>query len=219
MEKNGAPTADEVLSRAEELIEKGELAEAQKLLDEIEEKSGRKYFVQSKIFAQKGWHKEQRVQLLYAVGAEPGNVEYRIALENLTELQSKTLTDEDYLARAEKHLDAGELTSAQNNLDYIKTKSGRKCYIQSKIYKQKKWYNEQRKQLKKAIEFEPENEEYKRDLAELEEFKKTDEYKSFRNEMRKEQMGNTFGNACGECCCTGALELCCWGICEGLGNC
>ncbi len=219
MQDGERQSADELLSLAEDLIEKGELAEAQSLLDKIEEKSGRKYFLQSKLFVKKGWYSEARVQLSYALTAEPENHEYKAALEQITEERDKTFTDEEYFAQAEEHLKAGNHEWAQKKLDRVKAESAKKHYIQSKIYNQKKWYNEQRKQLKLAVKLEPGNEEYKRELDGLEKFRKTDEYKKCAKEERKAQLGGIAGGECAECFCVGAVEMCCYGICEGLGNC
>lgn len=207
------------MRRAEELIESGDLAAAQGVLDEVKESSGRKYFVQSKLFEKKGWRDEQRVQLLYAVNAEPDNLEYKAALELLEERRQRPVTDEDNFERVEEYLRLYEPESAQAYLNCVKEKSAKKHYLQSKIYKQKKWYNEQRKQLKAAIRLDPENEEYKRELDELEEFRRSGEYKKCRNLERKSQMGSGFGECCAECCCAGACECCAQGACESLGNC
>ena len=119
---------------------------------------------------------------------------------------------------AEELISLGSLDKAQTVLDKIKENSGRKYYLQSRIYKEKFWYNEQRKQLKKAVKADPDNEEYKKELAELEEFAKTKEYKSA---VRKKQMGDIGGvcaEGCAEICCEGFCYCICAGICEGIGN-
>lgn len=214
---------DKKLSLAQELINKGEYNEAQVILDGIDENSGRKFFIQSKIFEKKEWRKEQRRVLEFAVKAEPENAEYRDELEELIKLENKVLTDEDYYARAEARLNEGNLDSAQSALQHVKEESGRKHYIQSKIYKQRRWYNEQRKEIKAAVKAEPDNEEYKKELAELDEFRKSSEYKQYKKE-RRQQMGfkETLKDACtgglGEVCCYCLCEGICQVICEGIGN-
>ena len=112
----------------------------------------------------------------------------------------------DLLDRAEIHIENGDLYSAQNALDMTEKDSGRKRYLQSRIYKNKCWYNEQRKQLKRAVKAEPDNEIYKKELEELMEFCKTSEYKST---VKHPQMGDTVS------CC---LESCC-NICEWMSFC
>lgn len=79
--------------------------------------------------------------------------------------------EKDPLDKVEEYIEQKDFYSAQNLLDMTDEKSGKKFYLQSLIYKEKKWYNEQRKQLKKAVKAEPDNEDYKKELKELEEFK------------------------------------------------
>ena len=112
----------------------------------------------------------------------------------------------DSLDKAERCIERGDLDEAQKVLNAVEEKSGRKHYLQSRIYKAKFWYNEQRKQLKAAIKEEPDNEEYKKEYDELLEFKKTSEYKST---VKHPQMGDMEG-CCLECFCV---------VCEGISFC
>lgn len=206
---------DEKLQKAKELIDKLDLEEAQKILDETEEKSGEKYYLQSRIFAARGWLKERRIQLEYAVNADPNNGDYKAELIEARELEEKnTLTDEDYLQRAEHCLELGYVNSADDALRNVKENCGRKYFLQSRVYKAKRWYSEQRKQLKKAIKAEPQNEVYKKELEELEAFRKTKEYKKTKRQMGGVDVGGMCAEGCIECC----GYLCCELICEGLGN-
>ena len=123
----------------------------------------------------------------------------------------------DPLDRAEELIDKGDLYSAQHILSSVKEDSGRKHYLQSRIYKSECWYNEQRKQLKKAIKAEPDNETYKIELDELMEFRKSAEYQSTVKRPKRVQMGKTdsmWAECCGELCC----YCICEGICEAIGN-
>ncbi len=81
------------------------------------------------------------------------------------------------LEKVEDYIAQGDLYSAQNLLNMIDEESGKKQYLQSRVYKEKRWYNEQRKSLKAAVRAEPQNREYKKELTELLEFSKTSEYK------------------------------------------
>ena len=128
-------------------------------------------------------------------------------MEPEEEIKEPATEQAELLDRAEKHIEKGDLYSAQNALDMVDKDSARKYYLQSRIYKAKCWYNEQRKQLKKAVKAEPDNETYKRELEELMEFRKTSEYKST---VKHPQMGNETINCCLECCCN---------ICDGLSGC
>ena len=124
---------------------------------------------------------------------------------------------EDPLDKAEKYIEKGNHYAAQNVLDKVEEDSGRKHYLQSKIYKKECWYNEQRKQLKAAVKKEPENKVYKSELEELMEFRKTSEYKSTVKRPQKAQMGNTDG-LWAECCAEVCGYCICEAICEGIGN-
>lgn len=128
--------------------------------------------------------------------------------------EEEIISDKPPLEMAEDYISWGELEKAQEILNTVKENSGKKYYLQSRIYKERKWYNEQRKQLKKAVKAAPDNEEYKKELAELEEFSKTPEYKST---VRKHQMGEA-GGVCAEGCTECFCMCLCEGICEGLGN-
>ena len=197
------------LEKVEELISLGELDEAQKLLDEVKVQSARKFFVQSLIYEKRGWSRLQRWQLEYAVKAEPQNPVYKEQLQKFVDAE-KELTLEERLFNVEKAIELSEIKLAQDELDSIEEDGGKKRYLQSRIFKAKKWYNEQRKQLKSAIELDPENEQYKQELSELEQFSKTKEYK---RAVRKRQMGKV-----GSFCRNGCLGcLAC--ICEGIGYC
>ena len=124
---------------------------------------------------------------------------------------------EDPLERAEKLIEQGDNYSAQHILSNTED-SGRKHYLQSRIYKSEHWYNEQRKQLKCAVKAEPDNELYKQELTELMEFRKTDEYKSTVKHPKREQMGKT-DRTWADCCSEMFCYCLCEGICEGLSNC
>lgn len=123
---------------------------------------------------------------------------------------------QDTLEFAEELIELGSLDKAQAVLDNVKEKSAKKRYLQSRIYKGRFWFTEQRKQLKEAIKAEPDNELYQSELKELEDFAKTDEYKST---VKRKQMGFGEGCAelCAECSCMCCLQGLCEGICEGCG--
>ena len=125
------------------------------------------------------------------------------------------MEEDERLQKVEDYIANGDFYSAQYLLNMIDEESGKKCYLQSLVYKEKCWYNEQRKMLKKAIKAEPNNPEYRQALDDLDAFRKTKEYRQ--SLIQKPQMGDTDGMAdlccqCGgECCGT----LLCQAICEG----
>ena len=68
------------------LIEDNALEEAQKLLDEQNERDGLWHYLQSKLYLKKGWHYESKKQLEIALKLEPENAEYRAEYDKLCEL-------------------------------------------------------------------------------------------------------------------------------------
>lgn len=137
--------------------------------------------------------------------------------EKVDEACEELIQGKEPLEIAEYYISWKRLEEAQRILDKIPEKSGKKFYLQSLIYKEKKWYNEQRKQLKKAVKAEPDNEDYKKELKELEESEEMKQYKSGLKALRKNQMGDA-GDVCAEGCCEGFCYCFCAGICEGIGN-
>lgn len=122
------------------------------------------------------------------------------------------LSDGELLESAERLIAESDFGNAEKTLSKIKHKSGRLYFLKSLVYKNKMWYNQQRKMLKRALKAEPQNEEYITEYEQLEAFRKTAEYK----ELRRQANMGTCGELCieggGECCCL----LICEGICEGL---
>ena len=110
-------------------------------------------------------------------------------------------TDEELFAETEKYILENQTDLAQYTLNCVKEDSGKKHYLQSKIYHRKRWYNEQRKELKRAIKAEPDNQEYKTELSAL---KKSFDYKQSKAEVREMQMGSVCDSCwlgCSNCIC------------------
>ena len=110
--------------------------------------------------------------------------------------ENEIQSDEALLNTTEKYIQESQTDLAQYTLNRVKEDSGKKHYLQSKIYQQKRWYNEQRKELKAAIKAEPDNQEYKTELTEL---KKSFDYKQEKAEIREMQMGNICNSCSLEC--------------------
>ena len=158
------------------------------------------------------------------VGEEVGSAEQ--ASEEVTDglTAEELLEGKSPLEVAKYYIDWKRIDEAQRVLNTVPERSGEKFYLQSRIYKERKWYGEQRKFLKKAIKEEPNNEEYKKELAELEKFKKSPDYKSsieaFKGNRTSggNQMGEATGSVCAEVCCEGCCYGICTVICEGIGS-
>lgn len=123
------------------------------------------------------------------------------------------LSDDELISRAESLIEGGDTEGAQKALDEVRERGGKWCYLQSVVFYRKKWINESRKQLEIAIRLEPENEEYKKALKELEDFRNSDEFKKIKREKRKEQMGGM-----SEACLIGCCECCGTGACDAICN-
>ncbi len=134
--------------------------------------------------------------------------------EKVEQTAEELIEGKEPIEIAEYYISWKRLEEAQKILNSVDGKSGKKFYLQSLIYKERKWYGEQRKHLKKAVKAEPDNEDYKKELKELEEFKNTPEYRSALKEQRTNEMGGVCAECGAECCC-GCV---CQGICEGLAN-
>lgn len=109
------------------------------------------------------------------------------------------MEEDERLQKVEDYIASGDLYSAQYLLNMIDEESGEKCYLQSLVYKEKCWYNEQRKMLKKAIKAEPSNQKYKKALDDLTRVVKNDTLR----EMEKSDKTDRCCNALCEGCCNG----------------
>ena len=72
-------------SRVEELINAGNLTEAQRELDSFNERGGRWHYLQSVLFYRKNWINESKKQLEIAIQLEPDNEKYRETYRKLNE--------------------------------------------------------------------------------------------------------------------------------------
>ena len=124
--------------------------------------------------------------------------------ENLAE-------DERYAVVCELLERAGavELADAQDILDGVKKRErdAEWHYMQAAVCYFKRWYLDCRKQLQKAIKLAPEREKYTTELGELTAMAK----------QAKENGENIYGHW-SEGIAAGCAEICCDGICGGLGG-
>lgn len=68
------------------LIEDNALEDAQKLLDEQNERDGLWHYLQSRLYLKKGWHYESRKQMEIALKLDPENADYKAEYERLSAL-------------------------------------------------------------------------------------------------------------------------------------
>lgn len=121
-------------------------------------------------------------------------------------------------------LESGDIDGAQLRLDEFEERGAEWHYMQSVIYRKRNWFSLSKSSLTRALGFDPENEEYKRALEELENMAESGK-KSRKKKKRTRAMGgeNSFCNACAEggceCCAMVGCELCCQAACDGCSNC
>lgn len=127
--------------------------------------------------------------------------------EEQPQIDEDALSDTEKLELALQLIEGGEFAHAQQLLDKVAS-CAEKYYVQGTLFRKKAWVNEARKCFKNAIKADPDNEKYKSALDELESFKKSDEFKSTKRQMGKD-------NAM-ECCIMGFCECCGTGICESI---
>lgn len=81
----------------ENQIKKGDLTEAQRLLDEFNERNAEWHYLQSVVFYKKNWTNESKKQLEIALQMDPDNQKYKNSLDKLNakinDNASKTFTD------------------------------------------------------------------------------------------------------------------------------
>lgn len=81
----------------EEQIKANNLVEAQKLLDEMDERTAEWHYLQSIVYYKKNWYLEAKKQLSFALNMEPNNPKYKSSMEKLTKLMSsKTINPEKF---------------------------------------------------------------------------------------------------------------------------
>ncbi|MCD8307533.1 MAG: J domain-containing protein [Clostridia bacterium] len=64
-------------TKVEELIKAGNLSEAQRVLDQFNERGGQWHYLQSVVFYRKNWVNESKKQLEIAIQLEPDNAKYK----------------------------------------------------------------------------------------------------------------------------------------------
>lgn len=73
----------DVFKRIRSLIQAGNVAEAERLLEQSSLKNAEWYFLKGMLFLRKGWYNEAFTNIQQAVSMDPSNFEYRQALNNL----------------------------------------------------------------------------------------------------------------------------------------
>ncbi|MBD5585692.1 MAG: J domain-containing protein [Clostridia bacterium] len=96
----------DLYEKVEELLKDGNISEAQRVLDNFNERGGRWHYLQSVVFYRKNWINESKKQLEIAIQLEPENQKYK---ETYRKLNEKISSD----AQA-----SGQASSGQTNGAY-----------------------------------------------------------------------------------------------------
>lgn len=86
---------DELYTRIQTLIDEGNLADAEGLLDGAEERDARWHYLSSHYYLAKNWTNEARKQLEIAIKLDPENQTYKDEFEGLKERARETLDKEE----------------------------------------------------------------------------------------------------------------------------
>lgn len=125
------------------------------------------------------------------------------------------MNNDKLLSEAQKLIKKDKLDEAQAVLDNIAEHGGRWHFVQSELYFKRKWTNECKKHLERAMEAEPDNAEYRAVYDKMNEYVQQDD--TFENPYSKKQMGKTdMKNVCTEVCCECCGAVACEGLCEAI---
>lgn len=119
----------------------------------------------------------------------------------------EAVSDDELLSRAEALVESGELKRAQRTINRVRQESAKKCFVQSRLYVKKKWSNEARKQLERAIALDPGNADYAAAYEELQ--------KGY-GLLESTAPADGKSGEVAECCLLGSLECCCTGACQAI---
>lgn len=112
-ENAAAEDGESNYAQVEELIKQGNIQDAQRALDNFNERGGRWHYLQSVVFYRKNWVNESKKQLEIAIQLEPENEKYR---ETYKKLNDKINYDARNSATANQSVYEGQtINSADDN--------------------------------------------------------------------------------------------------------
>ncbi|MDE6557915.1 MAG: phage protease [Clostridia bacterium] len=85
LEKGNDAESGSAYSKVEELIKSGDLHEAQRVLDDFDERGAQWHYLQSVVFYRKNWVNESKKQLEIAMRLDGDNPKYKEAYDKLNE--------------------------------------------------------------------------------------------------------------------------------------
>ena len=134
-------------------------------------------------------------------------------LERVKEVIAEGSTDEK-LNLAEELLANDCPAQAQSVLDSVNERNAKWHFLQSKIFFEKNWIYESKKQMEFALELEPNNSQYIEELEKLNTLGETPPHSE--KEEKPELDKGSCKQDCAEASCLGCMECCCSGVCGGI---
>ena len=83
----------DALKKVEELLKSGDIQEAQRVLDNFNERSAHWHYLQSVVFYRKSWMNESKKQLEIAIQLDPENAKYKETYRKLNEKLQRDAND------------------------------------------------------------------------------------------------------------------------------
>lgn len=129
------------------------------------------------------------------------------------------MNDKVLLKKVRKALDARNVVEAERLLSLVKQQNAEYYYLHSEVDYLKNWTNECRKNLEKAIDLDPDNEQYRMTYDRIVSGAPPADIpdSSTAYPYGKKQMGS-WKDGCAEACCECGCALCAEGLCEAICN-
>ena len=89
----GDSDSGDALKKVEELLKAGDIAEAQRVLDNFNERSAHWHYLQSVVFYRKNWMNESKKQLEIAIQLDPDNAKYKETYRKLNDKLQRDAND------------------------------------------------------------------------------------------------------------------------------
>ena len=134
--------------------------------------------------------------------------------DGVSEISQKDVYDtEDPFFEVRACLEQGDTLRAQQLLESFSERGAEWQYMQAIVSREKKWYTEARRCLKRALKESPENETYQKEYDDL--CALAQKGKSKKSET-KADMGGAAADCCVELCCVGTCTFVCEGCLDGI---
>ena len=138
----------------------------------------------------------------------PTPIEETLQSDETQEEHTEAPNEDDAFRKVIELIECGNLKGAQAQLDWFFERGARWFYLQAIVYRRQNWLMDCKQSLEKAVSLEPENEEYKKALEELDAMAKSGT--KFRKK-KKRSMGGFSDTAS---CCRVCKDV----VCEAIAT-